>query len=410
AIMTALGGSLNPFTPPPSYSMNAPSARVPPRGAIDAAGPADETPTSNGTRQRPSNNENFDRLLRIQEAATPPPSSASPISPSSYMMSPTNPSNPSLSHLEAGPADIGDVQEFDREGPRYQQGSMVVRPPNATNYISLVRMSTTNRRIFSFFGNSTSIKDTFCVDPHLSIPGSVLAAVTGETGEAARRADRRRKNVKLEIENGTMDVVLHLVADNDSISSYRRRTASAANLLARTPREKSKRQTKLDIKVTTRKSTRFKAYPLKARLYAPNPRPHFHLTCTTDSPGDPGISSSASPVTLFLPRNFRGPLRLRITAGNIDRHLYLSPSVLSASVPLDEDAINRGYFIGPLHQDGELEEDDNELLAGNLNDWKGDRVEVNVEDGNVRILYEDEELGWFENMKSNGWMWPREWS
>jgi hypothetical protein len=84
--------------------------------------------------------------------------------------------------------------------------------------------------------------------------------------------------------------------------------------------------------------------------------------------------------------------------------------VLSASVPLDEDAINRGYFIGPLHQDGELEEDDNELLAGNLNDWKGDRVEVNVEDGNVRILYEDEELGWFENLKSNGWMWPREWS
>jgi hypothetical protein len=181
-------------------------------------------------------------------------------------MSPTSPSNASLSHLEAGPADIGDVQEFDREGPRYQQGSMVVRPPNATNYISLVRMSTTNRRIFSFFGNSTSIKDTFCVDPHLSIPGAVLAAVTGETGEAARRADRRRKNVKLEIENGTMDVVLHLVADNDSISSYRRRTASAANLLARSPREKSKRQTKLDIKVTTRKSTRFKAYPLKARL------------------------------------------------------------------------------------------------------------------------------------------------
>lgn len=171
-------------------------------------------------------------------------------------MSPTSPTDVSLSHLEAGPADIGDVQEFDREGPRYQQGSMVVRPHNATNYISLVRMSTTKKRIFSFFGNSTSIKDTFCVDPHLNIPGSVLAAA----------ADRRRKNVKLEIENGTMDVVVHLVADNDSISSYRKRMASTANLNARPTREKSKRQTKLDIKVTTRKSTRFKAYPLKARL------------------------------------------------------------------------------------------------------------------------------------------------
>lgn len=403
--MAASRGSLNPF-PPPSYSMN---AGVPPRGAIDAAGPADETPTSNGTRQRPSNHENFDRLLRMQEAATPPPSSASPISPNTFMMTPTSLTDVSLSHLEAGPADIGDAQEFDREAPRYQQGSMVVRPHNATNYISLVRMSTTNRRIFSFFGNSTSIKDTFCIDPHLNIPGSVLAAVTGETGEAARRADRRRKNVKLEIENGTMDVVLHLVADNDSISSYRRRMASSANLNARLA-EKPKRQTKLNIKVTTRKSTRFKAYPLKARLHAPNPRPPIHLTCTTNSPGDPGIPSTASPVTLFLPRNFRGPLRLRITAGNIDRHLYLSPSVLSAAVPLDEDAINRGYFIGPLHEDGEVEEDDNELRSGNLNDWKGDRVEINVEDGNVRILYEDEQLGWFENLKSNGWMWPREWS
>jgi hypothetical protein len=126
-------------------------------------------------------------------------------------------------------------------------------------------MSTTEKRIFSF-GNNTSIKGTFCIDPHLNIPGSVLAAVTGETGEAARRADRRRKNVKLEIENGTMDVVLHLVADNDSISSYRKRMESSANLHASATREKSKRPTKLDIKVTTRKSTRFKAYPLKVRL------------------------------------------------------------------------------------------------------------------------------------------------
>ena len=77
-------------------------------------------------------------------------------------------------------------------------------------------------------------------------------------------------------------------------------------------------------------------------------------------------------------------------------------------MPLDEDAINRGYFIGPLQQDGDVEEEE-EAVPGNLGDWKGDRVEIYVEDGNVRILYEDEELGWFENMKSNGWMWPRGW-
>ena len=48
-------------------------------------------------------------------------------------------------------------------------------------------------------------------------------------------------------------------------------------------------------------------------------------------------------------------------------------------------------------------------VPGNLKDWKGfkgDRVEIYVEDGHVRILFKDEEpLNWLENLKSIGWMW-----
>ena len=94
-----------------------------------------------------------------------------------------------------------------------------------------------------------------------------------------------------------------------------------------------------------------------------------------------------------------------VTAGGINRHLHISSNVLSNAISLDEDAIsNRGYFIGPLHQAGDVEEEEADAVPGNLEDWKGDRVEIHVEDGHVRILYEDEVLNWSENLKSNGWM------
>ena len=55
------------------------------------------------------------------------------------------------------------------------------------------------------------------MDPHLKIPGSALAAVTGKAEETNHGANRRRKNVKLEIGNGAMDVVLDFIADNDAM-------------------------------------------------------------------------------------------------------------------------------------------------------------------------------------------------
>lgn len=310
---------LNPFThAPPSYAMEAPHDVSIPQDKVNAEGPASteekgslkasETPNDNGTNSRPSNDKDiFDRLISIQEtedAAAPPPNSTLPTNPIASIASPTSAktASPSQSPHDAGQADIGEVQEFDRETPNRQQRNIAARPANVTNYISLARRSTNSK--------STSIKDTFRVDPHLKIPGSVLAAVTGETEETGGGANRRRKNVKLEIENGAMDVVLHLVADNDTISSRRKRMRSFANLNVRSTGEASKRQTKLDIKVTTRKSTKFKAYPLKARLVSLvlfiSPHPKLILESARSSP------APALPPNLHgrLPRGSGNPYRL----------------------------------------------------------------------------------------------------
>jgi hypothetical protein len=88
-----------------------------------------------------------------------------------------------------GKADIGDVQEIVREMLNGQQRNIAARPANVTNYISLVRSSTNKKWIFSI-GKSTSVKDTFRVDPRLKIPGSALAAATGEAEETKRGAKR----------------------------------------------------------------------------------------------------------------------------------------------------------------------------------------------------------------------------
>ena len=69
-----------------------------------------------------------------------------------------------------------------------------------------------------------------------------------------------------------------------------------------------------------------------------------------------------------------------VTAAGINCHLHISSSVLSNAILLDEDASNRGYFIGPLHQAGDVEEEEADAVPGNLEDWKGDQVEIYVED------------------------------
>lgn len=72
-----------------------------------------------------------------------------------------------------------------------------------------------------------------------------------------------------------------------------------------------------------------------------------------------------------------------VTAGGINRHLHISSSILSNEISLDEDASNHGYFIGLLNQARDIEEEEADAVPGNLEDWKGDQVEIYVEDGHV---------------------------
>ena len=71
--------------------------------------------------------------------------------------------------------------------------------------------STNKKRIFCF-GKSTSVKDTF-KDPWIRVSGCDKAE------ETKHGANRRRKNAKLEIEKGAMDVVLDFVVCSSGVAN-----------------------------------------------------------------------------------------------------------------------------------------------------------------------------------------------
>lgn len=87
-----------------------------------------------------------------------------------------------------------------------------------TNYVSLSRKSTAKRRAFSFYKSSASITGNYTVNPYLHIPAALLsqAAINGRD-----EGNRYRKNLKLEVENGGIDVHIFLVGEagenNDNV-------------------------------------------------------------------------------------------------------------------------------------------------------------------------------------------------
>jgi hypothetical protein len=74
---------------------------------------------------------------------------------------------------------------------------------NPTNYVSVFRK--THKRLFSLARGGASIKGTFAVDPFLDIPEQLLAPLP--PGETAR------KNLLLCVENGGIDVDVHLIGE-----------------------------------------------------------------------------------------------------------------------------------------------------------------------------------------------------
>jgi len=80
-----------------------------------------------------------------------------------------------------------------------------------TNFVSLSRKSTYKHSTFSLFPSrheSSSITGSFVIDPHLRLPAGLLKAV--DSGSASASALRSRKNLVLEVENGSINVDIHL--------------------------------------------------------------------------------------------------------------------------------------------------------------------------------------------------------
>ncbi|EAU82175.2 hypothetical protein CC1G_11365 [Coprinopsis cinerea okayama7 len=298
--------------------------------------------------------------------------------------------------------------------PRYQD-ILVNEGRNPTNHVSITRQAVTSgSRLLRLFYPKPKIVETFFIDPHLKVPDGVLKAVKsgsfgrgegdehhgqlqGSNGRRQNRQSKQRKNVKLQLIDGKMDVSICLISDDDPLSASRLR------------------------KTTSTTSN------------APEPRPPFLLRarCTSeplegrhdqDVTGTPALLST-SPITLYLPRN-------------IDQHLWLSPGIRSTSRVMHEDTLRRGYFLGDvpdvdegvedIMEEGEDGEDRTVVegrsqvrpvhhrrmssrtttsasVLGDGEEWLGDKVELDVEDGIIRVLFEDERLEGVGKWSSKGW-------
>ena len=121
-------------------------------------------------------------------------------------------------------------------------------------------------------------------------------------------------------------------------------------------------------------------------------------------------------MTLHLPRSFHGPINLRIQVGNIDHHLWISPNVAGVARMMSEDETSRGYFLGALPDTLDEEESGDEgpvpgavTAEREEEEWQGDKAEIDIGNGRLRILFEDEELEGIAELSSKGWIWPAKW-
>ncbi|KAF6756465.1 hypothetical protein DFP72DRAFT_810571 [Ephemerocybe angulata] len=318
-----------------------------------------------------------------------------------------------------------DITGSDRGGER-----------NITNYINIARKATPHHRIFSLFYPNPKITDTFYIDPHLKVPGAVLNSIKSSirtphvptTRRGELRAERREqqqdlpKNLTLSLEDGRMDVNIHLIADCDPNSSFTRRLRSKASLSSQSAlgslRKPVVPRTTITASVNATRPKTFKAYPMLIRIFAPQPRPpfFFQATCTGST------SISRSPLTLFIPISFHGPITIKIRVGNIDNHLWMSPAVAGVARMMSEDEQSRGYFLGALPDTLDEEDEDSDdaavstrpIISADRDDdeesWQGDKIDIDIGNGRLRILFEDDRLeGTLRGASSNGWIWPAKW-
>ncbi|KAJ7741422.1 hypothetical protein DFH07DRAFT_751093 [Mycena maculata] len=198
----------------------------------------------------------------------------------------------------------------------------------------------THKRAFSLSRLSASIKGTFAVDPFLEIPESLLAPLPpGETTS---------KNLLLKVENGGIDVDVHLIGEPTPI---------AAGPFART---------ELHLELSG--------------------APDNHTPTVRRSPFRAVLVSANGFVSLHLPPSFHGLLSVHVGAGDLDTRITLSAALGAHATILSEDSTVRGYFVGALGS-----------ARG-----EGDHAEVRVNRGQVRVQFSDGERD-LDGLRKVGW-------
>ncbi|KAK7044786.1 hypothetical protein R3P38DRAFT_3258874 [Favolaschia claudopus] len=235
-----------------------------------------------------------------------------------------------------------------------QIGGAPLRKLNPTNYVSLYR-KTHKRNAFSLSSSrGASIRGTFAVDPFLQIPETLLSPL--DPGETFR------KNLVLKVENGGIDVDVHLVGE---------REPTLSNLSTAVPR------TELHFEICGGGDNTF---PLLAKIHtATLRRPPFRATLLSRN----GFTS------LHLPPSFHGLLTVHVAAGDLNNHITLSAALNLHATILSEDSTSRMYFIGALG-------------SGR---WEGDRAEVKVERGRVRVQFSGGRERDWDGLRRVGWEW-----
>lgn len=89
--------------------------------------------------------------------------------------------------------------------------SQPIASVNATNYACILRKTPLHRRFLAFGSATSSITGSFTIDPFLYIPVDLLPPLR----KSEKEADR--KNLRLEVENGGIDVNINLVGENPSV-------------------------------------------------------------------------------------------------------------------------------------------------------------------------------------------------
>ncbi|KAJ6538730.1 hypothetical protein B0H10DRAFT_2140146 [Mycena sp. CBHHK59/15] len=343
--------------PPPTYSFNgdtSSSSSSPPSEDLVSA----QSHPSSDAYAREHQETELDNVV-------PQPSELpSPIPPSSnqYYRHPFPPQQHLVSHptITATPSDRDYIPAFpDIEDHKLQQQRLLLqgatqtsfRSPNSapapqpklnpTNFVSVFRK--THKRAFSFSRANASIKGTFAVNPFLAIPAALLAPLA--------RGESARKNLLLKVENGGIDVDVHLIGEPPESHDVHPPVV----------------RTELHLELCG--GTENNAFPLIAKIHTPTlRRPPFRLT----------LAAQNGFLSLHLPLSFHGLLTVRVRAGDLNSHITLSSALGAHATILSEDSTSRAYFVG-------------EMETGR---WEGDVAEIGFSGGVERDLDGMRRVGW----------------